>query len=79
MANTIYTPYTYLIRMERIRSMVLPELDLKGIAIQMTFGRLILQVPSMFKNIERLMENQMLLKCDKLSMIVFKQENGKKR
>ena len=79
MANTIYTPYTYLIRMERIRSMVLPELDLKGIAIQMTFGRLILQVLSMFKNIERLMENQMLLKCDKLSMIVFKQENGKKR
>ena len=59
MTNPIYTPFTYLVRMEVLRPLVLPELGMPEDVTQMIYGRYISQVPNPLKRYEKSMANQM--------------------
>lgn len=54
------TPFTYLIRMERTRYLVLSESVMLVVVIPMTYGKLILHLLNTFKNTVRSMVNPML-------------------
>lgn len=59
MPKSIYTPFTYLIRLGSSKHLVLSELDMQEIAIQMIYGQSILPHRVMLKSSEKNMENPM--------------------